>query len=147
MQIHFNKLKNIIVFSLIIGSFLLSCKTKTYTPTNFEGAQITFGSGGGFTGAVNKFTILENGQVFKNKKHQKTLEEQNRFKKKEVAPYFEKCKTLMKSYDFMDEPGNLYYFISLKNGEDVSRIVWSEEKQQASPEVLAFFQQLQNLVE
>lgn len=147
MQNQFSILKFGVFFLIISGLTLFSCKTKSFTPDNFKGAQIVFGSGGGFTGAIDKFLILENGQVFKSTKRKKTLEEKNRFKKKELTTIFEECKTIMSSYDIMDEPGNLYYFISYKNGEDISRIVWGDDNQDPSPEVLDFYKKLQSLVQ
>ncbi len=147
MQHQFSILKFSIFILLISGLTLLSCKTKSYTPDNFEGAQIVFGSGGGFTGALDKYLILENGQVFKSTKRQKSLEEKHRFKKKELISIFEECKTLMSAYDIMEEPGNLYYFISYKHGEDKSRIVWGDDRQDVAPEVLDFYKKLQSLVQ
>ena len=48
------------VFSL----FCCGCSTPQYTPLDYPYRQLRFGSGGGFTGEVNEYALLDNGQLF-----------------------------------------------------------------------------------
>ena len=50
---------------LLIISALFQCKSKDYlTPYDYDGRSISFGNGGGFTGKVTDFTLMDNGQIF-----------------------------------------------------------------------------------
>jgi len=56
-----------ITYSILLLVFLLSfsfCKINNYTPADYPKGQISFGSGGGITGAVNETFILENISLF-----------------------------------------------------------------------------------
>lgn len=78
--------------------------------------EISFGTGGGFTGKVSTYILQANGRLYK---------EGNEFKKigsKETLEIFNEAKAV-KEYTF-NEPGNLYSFIEIKSKGKENRIVW-----------------------
>lgn len=105
-----------------------SCKSTQYTPKDFPDAQIIFGSGGGFTGAVTEYTLLENGQLFKGNSLRDEFVSLKKIKKDVV-------KQMFKNYDFLNigaetinDPGNLYYFIQFKDKDKQERkITWNDQ--------------------
>ncbi|MEO6758357.1 MAG: hypothetical protein ABIO24_02805, partial [Saprospiraceae bacterium] len=59
---------------LATAALFLFCKQPKYSAGNFPEKQLRWGSGGGFTGQVNSYVLLENGQLFKIGKNDEMTE-------------------------------------------------------------------------
>jgi len=86
---------------------------------------IIVGSGGGMTGMVNEFHINKDGRVVK----QNTLSGQNSIYKTITTEQLNIVNSMfdqlnLSSVDF-DRPGNMYYFVGLKEGMKQHRVTWS----------------------
>jgi len=105
-----------------------SCKSTKYTPTDFPDSQITFGSGGGFTGAVTDYTLLENGQLFKRSSLKNEFLALHKVKKDVVKQMFKNYEFLNIGQETINEPGNLYYFIQYKDKDKKEhKITWNDQ--------------------
>lgn len=101
--------------TILCLAFLSSCATSKIAKTGIE--QISFGSGGGFTGEVKTYTLTSDSKL---------LEKGNELKKldsKKTLDLFNQAKEL-RDYNF-NEPDNMYSFIEIKTKEKTNRIVWA----------------------
>lgn len=116
---------NKLFYLAVIILSLTQCKTKDYlTPYEYEGRTIDFGSGGGFTGKSTHYTLMDNGQIFSGTNKEGNVNAVKKISKKE-------CKQLFDSYDHMDfgalsidSPGNMYYYISMHDGDTIKKLTW-----------------------
>jgi hypothetical protein len=112
---------------LLLCLFLYnSCSSsKVKQPSEFADAQITFGSGGGFTGLVTDYTLLGNGQLFKRSSKDNQFVELKKGKKNAAQQALENYTFLGIDQLTVNDPGNLYYFIEHKTKEGKThRLTW-----------------------
>ncbi|NND31550.1 MAG: hypothetical protein HKN76_03095 [Saprospiraceae bacterium] len=107
---------------------MISCKTTLkHTPLNYPGVQMVTGSGGGMTGQVISYHLFENGTVFKSTGVvEKSYEHLGKISAVATAQIFANYRTLdMENINFK-HPGNLYYFVERKQGDDSDKIIWGD---------------------
>ena len=121
---------------------LNSCHLQRYTPATFPGKQLTFGSGGGFTGQVTEYTLLENGQLFLNNTLTKEIKQVQRLGWKKRKWAFAEAEKLNLDQLSFNHPGNLYYFIQVKQGETSHRVTWGDPTAATPPQLEEFYRQL-----
>lgn len=111
---------------LVFGLFflLISCQHKTYSPLTYEGKMLEWGTGGGFTGAVSTWCLLDNGRIFKSEDNGKTYQEVTKITRTASTQFFDNFTTLGLRQMKLDEPGNKYYFLVLREKEGVHKLVW-----------------------
>lgn len=131
---------------LLVLPFLLGCKSSTlYTMNSLPDEQLTFGSGGGFSGATTTFILLKNGQVFKRESlTQKTQEIAMTGAGKAKSLYKRAIKLGLDTLQ-IKEPGNLYYFIGLKTEGVDNQITWGSGDYDLSADLEAFYKDLQQV--
>ncbi|HFA51586.1 MAG TPA: hypothetical protein ENJ95_21435 [Bacteroidetes bacterium] len=100
------------------------CKVVKYTPDKLPTTQIVFGDGGGFAGIETSYTLLQNGQLFKQVGTEGKYEELRPIKSKEAKEFFKKVASLQLYKMDIEKPGNLYYFIREANDAIDSRVTW-----------------------
>ncbi|MEO0339551.1 MAG: hypothetical protein AAF242_10085, partial [Bacteroidota bacterium] len=76
---------------------LSSCKTKQYAATSLPDKKIVFGKGGGFTGAVTEYILLENAQLFEHPFMQDSLVVMEAMKRKTCKQTFKALEEIDKS--------------------------------------------------
>ncbi len=121
---------------------LNGCHRQRYTPATFPGKQLTFGSGGGFTGQVVEYTLLENGQLFQNNTLTKEIKPLQRLDWKKRKWAFAEAEKLSLDKLSFNHPGNLYYFIQVKQGESSHRVTWGDPTATTPPALEDFYKQL-----
>jgi len=133
------------IFIALILLMCVSCKTQHKTPYDFEGQQIIFGQGGGFTGQVVEYTLLENGQLFTGTNQEGFVDELSKLDKKLVKQIFSMCK----KYGFedlkIDNPANQYYYFITKDGEKMNKVLWGVGDKEVPKELKILFGNLKNL--
>lgn len=134
-----------ITYSIFLFSLILCfsfCKSQKYTPTDYPSGQIIFGSGGGFANAINEFALLENGQLFSKTSREGDYLHTKKLNKNMVQQMFENIDFLnLKKVD-LNSPGNLYYYIEVKEKDDSHKIVWGG--QEAAPQKVKDFYKILN---
>ncbi len=128
----------------------ISCKTqkKIYTPDTFEREIISFGSGGGFTGEVKSFSILRNGQMFKNSSSPTSSEtggEMMSLEDKVVDQLFLNFVNLKLAETQLDDPGNMYKWINYKENGNVHSIKWGGKNEEVPKKLKDFYKILSQL--
>lgn len=102
------------IVPIILIAFLSSCTTSKIAKTGIE--QISFGSGGGFTGEVKTYTLTSDSKLFEKGNELKKLDI------KKTLDLFKQANEL-KEYS-LNAPENMYLFIEIKTKEETNRIVW-----------------------
>jgi hypothetical protein len=107
---------------------------------------LSFGNGGGFTGAESAYVLLDNGQLFGVQKNNHTIEDSyvplKQLSRTITRQLFDKADELQLSQLAFSHPGNIYYFIGLVEKNSTHRITWGDSGQQAPGEVENFYHQL-----
>jgi hypothetical protein len=124
---------------------MLQCKTKHYTPYEFEGKQLIFGTGGGFTGQVKEYTLLENGQLFSGAHQEGFVKELPKVKKNKTKQIFENYHSLHFDKITIDKPGNMYHYLIVKEGEKEHKIQWGAYDANPPRELTVFFANINKL--
>lgn len=140
-----------LLIALIVTLPFVSCKTqkKIYTPENYDREIITFGNGGGFTGKVKKYSILRNGQMFKNSDSTTSGEasgEMVSLEEKVVEQLFLNFINLKLAETDLDDPGNMYKFINYQENGNTHRIRWGGMNEEVPKRVKDYYKILNQLV-
>lgn len=125
---------------------LLACKAQEFTPENYPKGQLIFGTGGGFTGNVKTYTLLENGQVFFHNSLNKQTKNLGVADKQAVKKAFKRVKEANFLEIKHNEPGNLYRFMEYKLKETSNRVVWAEGQSAMQNSVPSIYKQLLSLI-
>ena len=109
-------IKKILTLS-ILSLLLFSCaSTKKF-------GRISFGEGGGFTGAVTEYSIDSLGTLTKKEGFDGTAEKIGTVSKKDLKRFTQKAELLCKQDEFT-QPGNLYYFIKIERADCKKSFTW-----------------------
>jgi len=130
---------------LSIILFATQCKTVDYTPSNYEDDIIIVGSGGGFTGLVEEYTILSNGQLFYGSGNGNYTMELDRFDKKDIKQIFKNYSLLGFGDLNIDKPGNMYHYLVFKNMDRIHKIQWGAHDANTPGELLVYFANLKKM--
>lgn len=120
-----NKYMKIIIYissSILIVLTFFACNTTKYTIEELPDQQLYFGSGGGFTGAVNEYMLLDNGQLYKHDGGEYT--EVPKVKKKKAEKLFKTYYDLKLDSLQFRRPGNMYYYLRMKDKEEEFFTSW-----------------------
>ena len=120
----------------------LGCHSQKYTPANFEGRQLIFGNGGGFTGKVTQYTLLENGQLFITNTVTEESNEIGKIDKPNTKQLFKQARNIEWGKYKLNQPGNIYYFIKLKEDRFIQEAIWGNPQQEAPQEIQVLYDQL-----
>ena len=111
-----------LLFMMLNFSF---CKTQEYTPTDFPKQQIIFGSGGGMTGAVTEYALLENGSLFSKKGMTANYQAYAKADKTLATQLFKNIDVLQLKEIKVNNPGNRYFYVTLKDKSGEHQIMWN----------------------
>jgi len=123
-----------------VAMTILACASAKEFPAEYRGEQIHFGQGGGFTGGVNYFALLDDGRLFQRNPKDSSYVYVDRWDKPFV-------KQMMNSYhqlqlDSLDyyEPGDLYYFIKHQSADaPLHRITWGRNGFKPDPKLINYY--------
>ena len=130
----------------LIALVLGSCKAPEYSGEELPDAQLSFGSGGGFTGAKKEYILLENGQLFYKNSLVDTLQEMPAIKSGQARKIFRELSALTLDTVKFNHPGNTYRYICHRRPGTEDRVTWGDLQHQVSPEIAAFYKKLDLLV-
>jgi hypothetical protein len=109
---------------IVLGTFFLilslgsSC-SKKMAADKMPANRIEFGHGGGFTGAVTTYVLLNNGRMYQELMERNEYNKLRRISKDEATTLFEECEKLRTLKT--DSPGNMYYFVTIKDSVQIPR--------------------------
>ena len=119
-----------------------ACTTTRYQhPNDYPDARLTFGNGGGFSGMVTEYVLLDNGQLLKKLSRQDSFEIIKTIDKRQT-------KQIFANYDFLNigdikynQPGNVYSFIRYEYQEAKHEILWGNHQYPPEENNLKIFHQ------
>ncbi len=134
-------------FYAVLGLLLglgVACSSTQYTLDTLPERQLYFGSGGGFAGTTTEYMLLDNGQLFRNDpKGYTPLEPAKAGEARRAFKQFYKMKLDTLSYN---EPGNLYYFIRMKDEGATYEITWGSNKDLPNDNIETYYQRLNQII-
>lgn len=119
--------KNTNYFLLIFSILLISCHSSKQDPATFSGKQIIFGNGGGFAGAYNEYVLQENGDFYKKEAIKGDYNWVKRLDKDLAEQIFTNYTTLEIEKINMNKPGNIYYFVGMKDEVNEHKLIWGDQ--------------------
>lgn len=129
----------------LIVFLAFSCKTTqstSYTPENFEGNMLTFGTEGGFAGVTSEHYIFENGQFYSFESRNGSPYELGKIEKKVVGQIFENYTTLGIVDMKLNDPGNLSYYIKMKTKDGEKVVKWGGMNHEIPPILKSYYNNL-----
>ncbi|WP_405410936.1 hypothetical protein [Maribacter sp. Asnod1-A12] len=131
-----------ITLTILLCMLLFSCKSQQFTVDNLPEKRLVFGKGGGMTGVIDTYILLENGQLFHTNSITKKSEELNSISESKTEELFDHLDMLqLVNVDF-NHPGNVYYFIEDVNEEFTTKIVWGSFEYGIAPKYKALYENL-----
>jgi hypothetical protein len=113
--------------TILAVAVLFSCATPKEYPGKFSGEEIHFGQGGGFTGAVTYFVLLDDGRLYQRGMQDSTYNLLDTWDDKFVKQMFNNYHSFGLDKIDLYEPGDLYYFIQHKSGSSpMHKIAWGK---------------------
>ena len=130
------KALNIII--ILLSVVCTACTTIGIMENN-RVEEVSFGSGGGFTGEIIKYTLNRDGNIYRNGSFIK------RVPKKEVNRLFGKLKTISDyHYNISD---NMYNFIEINMKSKKNEIVWGVVDKNIDSRVISIYSALKIILE
>ena len=128
--------KNAFLGLFLFTILLFSCNKKL-AADKMPTTRLEFGHGGGFTGAVTTYFLLENGKIYEETADKTAYTRINSIGKDEAKALFADCEKLNTLRT--DAPGNLYYFVTIKKGEAIPKRWIFGDPATATPQELENF--------
>ena len=116
----------LILTTLCLLPLLVACKSTHFTPKNYKGHQLVAGSSGGVTGMMKEYVLLSNGQLFLSKGLNGEWKELSKLKKSKINEIFKKAAELGLGTLKFKHPGNMTYYLILKQPPHSNEIKWGE---------------------
>lgn len=105
-----------------------SCSSGPTLPKDYRGEQLHFGTGGGFSGAVNYFILLDDGRMY-TRIADTTDTYLTTLRTALTRQLFSHYHTTGLDKRNFNEPGNIYRFIGLHaDGGQVNRMTWGADE-------------------
>ncbi len=117
-----NKLYFVTLFVLMA----FSCKSPVVNFQDYDGILLTVGSGGGFSGIYNEYSLLKSGEVYKWNSTTKERTYVGKFEKKLAKQFFNNYKTLNFEKKNINNPGNMNYYIKFDDRVNEYKLLWSK---------------------
>ncbi len=121
-------------------SLLLSCRTGKEADASAVPRQIVFGQGGGFSGKITAHVLYEDGRIMVLPLQGDPTELVTTLSKKETKKLFKRTEE-WKSLK-LNQPGNMYTFIELVEGENRYKITWGNSGSEVPEAALLFYKDL-----
>jgi len=138
-------MKKSLILLLFLGYMISGCKTQGAL-AGYQNTVIEFGSGGGFTGQTNTYSIDSKGYIKLVEGLLQNEKSLPRLKKSELKKIFQTLSDINLSKVEFDHPGNLYYFIREKSTSDTNEVIWGNPDQKVPQEIQDFYNLLNTTV-
>lgn len=141
-----NTLKTILFLTFVSFIYFSGCKSQSYSSSQLPDKQIIFGKGGGFSGEVTEYILLENGQMFRSSSFEQEITEIKKIDPQEAAQFFSQMAALQLEKEDFDHPGNMYYFLSSKSPGNQSKVIWGNGEYPVREDIQNFYNSLTKLI-
>ncbi|MFM2268693.1 MAG: hypothetical protein RL757_2134 [Bacteroidota bacterium] len=120
-QLFFKSVGVFVIFLVLFGS----CSSKLYNAEQLPACHLSFGSGGGFSGLVSEYALLETGQIVEKRRNGNQIyyEEVVKVSKSTAKDCFKRIKTV-EDFDSNDASYSFSYLKSCKADGKMHEIRW-----------------------
>jgi hypothetical protein len=133
--------------SIILLVLLLAGCSKKIAMEKMPATQIIFGSGGGFTAQAKEYCLLENGKIVEKAKDGQEFDVLTTIDRDKATQCFSVSKTFKLDEMQFNEPGNMYYFVTIKSKSKAeNKIVWGDKSKPVSSEVSTLYKMLMSFL-
>ena len=129
--------------------FLGGCQQQP-TPFQLDAIKqdyLTLGKGGGMTNQVDTYYILSDGYVYKHNNLSQVYERLGRLDSQERADCFERARAIPEANFGCQEPGNIYYFLSIHTADTTRSCIWGSQNFTPPEAITSFYQYSQSLIQ
>lgn len=134
---------SLVVFSLFVLS-LSNCQRASFQPEAIDQDYITFGKGGGMANQVDTYYLLQNGRVYHHNNLTQEYTSLPRLTKSERSQVFTQAQQLPATAFGCQEPGNVYYFLTVHT-DTVRQCTWGSQDFTPSSELISYYEYLRQL--
>ena len=132
-----------ILLVFFAGLLLLhSCKTVQLSPEQYDKAKIYFGNGGGFSGKLNEFCILSNGEVYAVNPASREATLRNTASRSDTKSLFKKIENANLNQYPYDKPGNMFFWMKHHTQSDTTYLIWGNQDIETDTNVINIYEQL-----
>lgn len=114
------------IIMILFSIALMACKSQHHNFEGYAGEIITIGKGGGFTGAYDEYSILDNGNVFKYNTIEKERQFIGKLESNVARQVFANYHMPVIYGNSSNNPGNMNYYIQFADGQNSFRSLWSD---------------------
>ena len=131
-------------FGLLMWLYTQALSQSLPSPSTLFRRQLTFGSGGGFSGTARSYVLHENGDLWVRERATDSLKLHKTLREKQTKQFFQSADQLQLDKYKFNHPGNVYYFVEYSNPKKrlKQKITWGAPKQKVSVYVQRFYNQL-----
>ncbi len=126
-------------------SLLGGCKTVQVSPEKYEKTKVYFGNGGGFTGELREFCLLENGDVFQINPTSREATLRNSKGKSSAKSIFKNMEQMKLNKYTYDQPGNQYFWMKYETDSDSTYLIWGSAEMEVEEEIVNLYNELVQL--
>jgi hypothetical protein len=119
-------MKPLLVIIMLI-SLSISCKPTQYGLEDYSGKKLILANGGGFTGQVIEYILLEDGRVFKSNSLNQSTKFHKKLDKNLTQQVFDNLSVMKLSDLSLNDPGNMYFLIKIITPDQEHVIKWNAE--------------------
>ena len=125
---------------LMLMAMLVTCSPSTEYPKKERTDEIHFGQGGGFSGAVTHYILLEDGRLFQQGWKDTTKTYVDTWPGLFTRQMFLNYKSLKIDALNYNEPGDLYYFVEYHaKKKEPHRVTWGRTGLQVDPNLTNYY--------
>lgn len=141
-------MKNLLIpFVSFLGILALffSCRSGKEAPDTYARKQLVFGTGGGFTGSMEQYVLLENGYLYTHNVVSDEYQELGKVSKKLCKSLFQEADTLQIASRSFSNPGNKYFYLEMKDSTHQNRVTWGDNNHPIDEEYRKLYRSLMDM--
>ncbi len=121
------------------------CQQASFQPEAIQQDYLMFGKGGGMTNQVDTYYILADGHVYRHNSLSKEYQRLGRLKRSARSACFDRAQVLPASSFGCNDPGNIYYFLTIHTQDTVKSCTWGSTDFTPPEAITSFYEYTQQL--
>ncbi len=131
-------MKQFILAFLFISGLSIACGPQGVL-YEYQNTQITFGSGGGFTGQVTEYNVDARGNLKRIDGLSGSETNLGKIKKADLRQIYKTLSEMNLSKMNMNQPGNMYYFIKEVDSSSIHEVIWGNPDYKTPDNIQEFY--------
>lgn len=128
---------------LVVGA----CQREAFRPEAIDQDYLTLGKGGGIANQVDTYYVLADGYAYHHNRLEKTYQELGRIARPDRTRTFRRAAALADSVADFQEPGNIYYFLTIRTPDTTHAYTWGSNGFDPPKAITTLHQDIQTLIQ